>query len=187
VEETQAELVARAQRGDTSAFEQLLLEHFDAAHGVALGVTGRRADAEDVCQDAFVRAWERIDQCRDGRRFRAWLLQVVRRVALNRVASGRRQRLVPLAPNLAAEEPGPDRSAHRAELRRELEAALRHLTAAQRQALLLFDLEGLRHAEVAAVLGISELMSRRHVSDARARMRELLEDYVSSERAETDA
>ncbi|MGD8496141.1 MAG: RNA polymerase sigma factor [Gemmatimonadales bacterium] len=179
-------LVARAQDGDSAAFEELLLRHFDAAFAVALGVTGRRAEAEDVCQDAFVRAWQRIGQCRDARRFRSWLLQVVRRVALNRIAAERRRRLVPLHPGLPADTVGPERAAARNELGRRLETALRRLSDRQREALLLYDLEGFRHAEVAELMGISELTSRRHVSDARARLRELLSDPLSGEKNESD-
>lgn len=180
------ELVARAQDGDGAAFEQLLRRHFDAAFAVALGVTGRRAEAEDVCQDAFVRAWQRIGQCRDADRFRPWLLQVVRRVALNRVAAERRRRLVPLHPGLTSAAAGPEHAAARSELGRRLEDALRRLTDAQREALLLYDLEGFRHAEIAELMGVSEVMSRRHVSDARARMRKLLSHPLSEEENESD-
>jgi RNA polymerase sigma-70 factor (ECF subfamily) len=178
VEESQDGRVRRAQNGDTAAFESLLHEHFDAAYAVALAVTGQPDEAEDACQDAFVRAWERIAQCRDGHRFRGWLTSVVRSVALNRVRARGRRRSVPLPLDLPAGDEGPAGFTLRSELRDRLLQALRTLGQQQRQVLLLYDLEGFRHAEIAEMLGMSEAMSRRHLSDARARMRALLASYA---------
>lgn len=176
--QSRADLLRRARSGDTGAFEALLDECFDAAYAVALGVTGTPQDAEDVCQDAFVRAWRRLEQCRDGERFRGWLMAVVRSVALNHRVTVSRRRGVPLDDTLSSATGRPDADAARAELRRGLEEAVRHLGRAQREVLLLYDLEGWRHAEIAGLLGISEAMSRRHLSDARARMRALLWTYA---------
>lgn len=176
MERTDAELVRRAQEGDDEAFEVLLIRHFDDAFAVALGVAVDRDEAEDVLQDAFVRAWERIGQCRHPERFRGWLGTVVRSTALNRVESRKRRRQTPLDDvTLAAETDPPSARAERAELRARLEAALQTLSEVQRQAVLLYDLEGWSHAEVAELLEISVLMSRRHVSDGRKRLREQLD------------
>lgn len=172
-----AELVRRARAGDDAAFETLLHRHFDMAFGVALGVAADRDDAEDICQDAFVRAWERLHQCRHPERFRGWLARVVRSVGLNRVESRTRRRQTPLEahPPLPSDRPRPDEAVRRRELRERLERALGHLPEVQRQAVLLYDLEGWAHAEVAELLGISVLMSRRHVSDGRRALRRRLE------------
>ena len=64
--EPDAELVARIQVGDTAAFELLMRRHFRMAFLIAFAQLGNRADAEDVCQDAFVRCWERVGECRDA-------------------------------------------------------------------------------------------------------------------------
>lgn len=175
MERTDAELVRRAQDGDDDAFEALVLRHFNGAFAVALGVAADRDEAEDVLQDAFVRAWQRIGQCRHPERFRGWLGTVVRSTALNRVASRRRRRRTQLEDvTLEAETAPPSARVERTELRARLEAALETLPEVQRQAVLLYDLEEWSHAEVAELLGISVLMSRRHVSDGRKRLREQL-------------
>jgi len=175
LERTDAELVRRAQDGDDEAFEVLLRRHFDSAFAVALGVAVDRDEAEDVLQDAFVRAWRRVGQCRHPARFRGWLASVVRSTALNQVESRKRRRQTTLEDRtLEAETAAPSRRAEQAELRARLEAALALLPEVQRQAVLLYDLEGWSHAEVAEMLGISVLMSRRHVSDGRKRLREEL-------------
>ncbi len=83
VAETDSRLVALARAGDARAFEVLVRRHLRSAHAVALGVLGHPADAEDVCQDAFLTALEKLDDCRDPNRFAAWLMRIVRNRALN--------------------------------------------------------------------------------------------------------
>ena len=78
MEETDAELVRGVQRGDRRAAGRLLERYIRACRAVALAVAGTEADADDVCQDAFVAAIERIDDCREPERFGGWLLQIVR-------------------------------------------------------------------------------------------------------------
>lgn len=176
MERSDADLVRRAQRGDDEAFEVLLVRHFEAAFAVALGVAADRDEAEDVLQDAFVRAWERIGQCRRPERFRGWLASVVRSTGLNRVEARKRRRQTSLGDmGLKAETPSPSTRVERSELRARLEAALEKLPEVQRQAVLLYDLEGWSHAEVAELLDISVLMSRRHVSDGRRALRAILD------------
>jgi RNA polymerase sigma-70 factor (ECF subfamily) len=163
--------------GDAAAFEVLLRRYFRAAYLVALARVNDRAEAEDVCQEAFLRSWERIQECRDPSRFGGWLIRIVRNLALNR-----REYLA-----LRATEPlddvaltaAPDRTERHTELealRETLRSALAQLSMHQREVVLLHDLEGWTHAEIASRLDISELMSRRHLSDARKRLRLLLGD-----------
>src|SRR5690606_36693384 len=78
-----ARLVERARAGEASAFEELVRRHLRAAHAVARDVVRGRAYAEYVCQDAFLTALERVEDCRRPDRFAAWLLQIVCDCALN--------------------------------------------------------------------------------------------------------
>ena len=175
--ESDAALVARALAGDADSFEALVRRHFRAAYAVALALTREPADADDVCQDAFVRAWERLADCREPDRFAAWLAQIVRNRARNRLAYFRVRRAWPLsaaADRAAAASPHAD--AEREELRRALLAALGTLPPVQREVVMLHDLEGMRHGEVAELVGCSEMMSRRHLSDARRVLRQRLAD-----------
>ena len=80
---TDALLVRRARRGDAAAFEALVRKHYRAAYAIAFGVLGSAMDAEDACQDAFVKALERLDEIRDPNRFGPWLQQIVRNRARN--------------------------------------------------------------------------------------------------------
>lgn len=167
------ELVRRAQAGAPDALSALARAFLRAAYALALARVGRPSDAEDVAQDAMLAALERIETCRDPERFGAWLAQIVRNRAINFVQA-RRLRDVP------RDEPGepagpswssPDAGVQRAELLRALEV----LSEVQREVVLLHDLDGWTHPEIAAALDLSEGMSRQHLFHARRAMRDALD------------
>lgn len=167
-------LVARARRGDSAAFETLVRRHYRVAFAVALAILENRMDAEDVCQDAFVRALERLGDCREPERFVAWLLQIVRNRARNYRDYRRVRAAQPLEEVDVAGPLEPARDAERSELREALQAALSRLSEVQRQVVLLHDLEGWKHREIADALGLSDGASRQQLFAARRRLRELL-------------
>jgi RNA polymerase sigma-70 factor (ECF subfamily) len=176
------DLVRRARAGDAAAFERLIRLHLRAAFSVALAVTNDPHDAEDVTQDAFVAALERLEECKEPERFSGWLLRIVRNRALNLRRAQAVRAAKPLADAIdAASDANPERDTSRALLRDELTAAMSELTETQRQVVLLHDLEGYRHREIGAVLGISEGASRFHLSTARASLRALLTDRNKGE------
>lgn len=173
--EATAALVVRAQQGEPAAFTALVRAHLRAAYAVALAVVGRPADAEDVAQDAFLIAFQRIDTCREPARFVGWLLQIVRNQSRNWVAK-RRFRDVPAqdeTPDRGAEPNMPDMA-----LRKHLLDVLSRLTVPQREVVLLHDLDGWTHPEIAASLGISEVMSRQHLFVARRELRARLDGTI---------
>jgi len=173
-----ATLVVRAQRGDPAAFTELAQSYLRAAYSVALGILGRPSDAEDIAQDSFLLAFERLDSCREPEHFAGWLLQIVRNQARNALAS-RRLRDVPAeeeTEELSSTLPMPDSSVRRAQLL----AALDGLSAVRREVVLLHDLEGWTHTEIADALELSEVMSRQHLFQARRELREQL-DHKDSE------
>jgi len=162
-------LVTRAQRGEPAAFEALARRFLRPAYAVALPIVKRPSDAEDVAQEALIIACERVGTCREPARFAAWLFQIVRNHARNWLAR-RRLRDVGAEP-AAAEQPdtGPAPDAHA--FRSQLLAALEELGEAQQQVVLLHDLDGWTHQEIADALGISVVMSRQHLFQARQRLR----------------
>jgi RNA polymerase sigma-70 factor (ECF subfamily) len=172
-----ATLVIGAQRGDPDSFTQLVQAHLRPAFSVALAILGRPADAEDIAQDSFLIAFERLDTCREPERFAGWLLQIVRNQARNALVS-RRLRDVPAqesSEELSSTSPMPDSSAFRSQLL----AALALLSPVRREVVLLHDLEGWTHPQIADALELSELMSRQHLFLARRELRERLEHEVS--------
>lgn len=168
----EARLVERARAGDAHAFGQLVRRHLRAAYAVALAVMRTPADAEDVCQDAFVTALERLDDCRSPERFGAWLLQIVRNRARDALRRDVVRRAAPL--DAVAERPGPENpaaDAERAELRERLLEGLATLTEVQRTVVLLHDMEGWRHREIGAELDLPEGTVRAHLFHARRALR----------------
>ena len=176
------ELVALILGSDTAAFEVLMRRYFRMAFLVAFAQLGNREDAEDVCQDAFVRCWERMRDCRDPSRVSRWIMTIVRNTAHNRREYLQLRATEQLDSTAHVTTPDrPDRMAALGDLRARLTGALLSLSTVQREVVLLHDYEGRRHAELARQLGISESMSRRHLSDARKRLRELLGDLPTLE------
>ena len=172
-----AALVARARRGEAAAFELLVRHHFRAAYAVALAVLQSPAEAEDMAQEAFLVAFQRLQTCREPQRFAGWLVQIVRNRALNALASFK---LRARAAEQASQ--GRPQSAQAPEVAGEKErlcAALGQVSPAQREVVLLHDLEGWTHPEIAAALGISEVMSRQHLFQARKALRALLAESVA--------
>jgi RNA polymerase sigma-70 factor (ECF subfamily) len=180
-EHSDAELVARIQSGDAAAFETLMRRHFRMAFLIAFAQLGNRADAEDVCQDAFIRCWERMLDCRDPSRVASWIAAIVRNTAHNRRAYLGVRETDSLDPAALAAPRRPDVDAERSDLRARLSGALGSLSPVQREVVLLHDLDGWKHAEIAERLDLSAAMSRRHLSDARTRLRELLGDLLTLE------
>jgi RNA polymerase sigma-70 factor, ECF subfamily len=174
MEESDAELVLRVRRGDRWAADRLLGRYLRACRAVALAVTGSAADADDVCQDAFVAAMERIDDCREPDRFGGWLLQIVRNRSRNHLRQRQLRQAEPLDEAAAFGGPSPASTLERNELRRRIEAALAQLTEAQREVVLLHDLEGWKHAEIGERLELPVGTVRSHLHYARRRLRQIL-------------
>lgn len=173
--ESDAELVRRARQGDGEAFEQLVRRHMRKAYLTALAQLGDAAAAEDVTQDALIAALQRLDDCRDPDRFAAWLVRIARNKAHNYRRREHVRRALPLEAAERVHSGGdPLRETARSELREQLLAAMAGLTERQREALYLFDVEGLRHAEIATLLGLKEGNVRYHVFQARRALRDKL-------------
>jgi RNA polymerase sigma-70 factor (ECF subfamily) len=182
MERSDADLAARVRLKDAAAFEELMRRYFRTAFLVAFAHVGNREDAEDVCQDAFVKCWERMVDCREPARVGHWMVTIVRNAAHNRRDFLRVRETEQLEAGTPIGSPDrADRQLDLAELRLRLTSALQSLRPIQREVVMLHDYEGWNHAEVAARLDLSELMSRRHLSDARKQLRELLGDLATLE------
>jgi RNA polymerase sigma factor (sigma-70 family) len=139
---------------------------------VALAQLGEEADAEDAAQDAFVTALERLEECRRPEQFGAWLLAIVRNRARDRRRWLSVRDALPIEAAEATAGPAdPLRDAERGALRADLLAALATLPETQREVVLLFDVEGWSHREIAARLGITEGSARVQLYNGRRALR----------------
>jgi len=173
----EAELATRARAGDRAAFGQLVERFATQARRVARAVLQDPHDADDAAQDAFLAALVKLDQYDPRRPFGPWLMRIVANAATDRRRRRTVRQVEPLAPELTGGGPRPDRDAEQSALGDRLRDALAELPERRRIAVVLFDVEGYSHAEIAQILGIPEGTVRSEVFHARRRLRELLKDW----------
>jgi RNA polymerase sigma-70 factor (ECF subfamily) len=177
LEET--EIVERAKRGDVDAYEELVRRYTEIAFRTACLVTGSAADAEEVAQDAFVKAWTALSRFRADAPFRPWLLQIVGNEARNRRrAAGRRAAMelrVAEGLRVGGAAPSPEAEAEAAEERAALLCALTSLPDEDRQVISCRHLLQLSVEETASVLGLPEGTVKSRLHRALGRLRKILE------------
>jgi RNA polymerase sigma-70 factor (ECF subfamily) len=177
-----SELVWRSRHADPAAFEELIRQHQRMVHALTYRMTGSLADAEDLAQETFLRAYEQIATFRGGAKFSTWLYRIAVNTCLNwRQSEARRCRLHALAAEeysavLAAGEAGSNAQAA------EVQAALLKLPARQRAAVVLTIYDGLNHAEAAQVLGCSETTVSWRIFAAKRRLKRLLTAGITAPR-----
>ncbi len=175
------ELFARAQRGDSAAYEEIVRRYQQVAFRTAYVITGSAADAEDAAQEGFVKAYRALAGFRAGADPRPWLLRIVANEARNRVRStGRRHQLElrlaeghrlsdGLRPGAAA--PSPEAATVAAEDRRQLLSMVNELGEEDRMVIASRYFLELSGEETAAALGIPEGTVKSRLSRALARLR----------------
>ncbi len=173
----EGELSRRALAGDRQAFGVLVERYAGQARRVARAVLQDPDDADDAAQDAFLSALVKLGQYDLRRPFGPWLMRIVANAATDRRRRRAVRRAEPLEPGLTGGGSRPDSDAERSALGERLRAALGELPERRRIAVVLFDVEGYAHAEIAEILGIPEGTVRSEVFHARRRLRELMADW----------
>lgn len=155
-------------------FENLVLPHLDAAYNLARWLSRSEADADDIVQDAMLRAYRAFDNFR-GEAAKPWLLAILRNCWRDRLQDTSRRRAVSLeeAFELASDAPDPESLAAQASERRRLDAAIAQLPEEFREVLILREMEEMAYREIADILAcpIGTVMSR--LARARALLREI--------------
>jgi RNA polymerase sigma-70 factor (ECF subfamily) len=178
VELEDTELVERVRAGDFEAFDVLVNRHMKRAYSVAYRLLGQREDAEDLVQDAFMVALEKIDTFQAGRSFSPWFYRILVNRGLNSRKSRSLRRMEALPAEISDARRSPLRDAEQSELRERLTRVLEILPPRQKSIVELFELEGFSSLEIAKVLGLSDGTVRWHLHQARAKLREALEPFV---------
>ena len=166
--------VASAQRGDVMAFERLYHGHAGRVMALCLRLTGDRPAAEELMQDAFVRAWERLPAFRGESAFGTWMHRVTVNTFLHAARSDRRHGTheeqtgdTDALPSFAVSSDPGDRI--------DLERAIARLPQGARTAFVLHDIEGYKHEEIAALSGIAPATVRAQLHRARRLLMEALD------------
>ena len=179
-----ADLIARAAGGDTSAFQTLVEQHRAMVYRVAFQFAGNHYDAEDITQDVFIKVYRSLPGFRQDAQFTSWMY----RIAMNACIDHRRRQppaaVVPItagAPDAepwmidtVEERPGPETCAYAGELGSVLDAAIGRLPEGQRLVFVMRHHEGLKLVEIAAALGLAEGTVKRQLHAAVHRLRAAL-------------
>ena len=179
---TDLELIRRVQQGETAAFDELMMRYNQAVYRLAYSLVRNHADANDISQDTFIRAYRAIGRFDEQYRFYTWLHRICVNLCFTMLKRAGRQKLVSLPGSEPGEEwrelPDPKAAPSDLALQRDLDRALRELPADQRAVFVLRVKEDMSYGEMAKMLGIpvGTVMSR--LNRARLRLRELLKDYL---------
>jgi RNA polymerase sigma-70 factor (ECF subfamily) len=171
----------RLRAGEGSAFEELVTRYQHRVFGVALRMLGNAAEAQEVAQEAFLRAHRGLSAFRGDAKLSTWLYAITSRLCLNRLQGGER-RLARQGEEtlLRLADPGrrPDAALERSELEAALARAIAELPEDRRIVVVLRDLEGLSYEEIAEVLDIELGTVRSRLHRARTDLRDKLERFM---------
>ena len=175
-------IIRRAQAGDVDAFESLYREYSPHIYALCLRLmAGSRADATDLMQDAFIRAWRRLSTFRGESAFASWLHRLVVNAMLENARSERRRDARVLSIADTSLLPGAARSSG-IELKMDMDEAIASLPKGARIAFVLHDVEGYQHLEIAEQLGISVGTVKAQLHRARRLLRDRLQGVKPMER-----
>ncbi len=181
-------LVDAARTGDIGAFESLVRRYDRNVFRIAQHITQNREDAEDVVQDAFLKAYQNLGQFQGQSKFYTWLVRIAVYEALMRLRRRRPERMVSLDEDVKTEEdsmprevadwtPNPEQQYSQAELKEILGKTIQGLPPSFRTVFVLRDVEGLSTEETAATLELSVPAVKSRLLRARLQLRERLNKY----------
>ncbi|HUV29785.1 MAG TPA: sigma-70 family RNA polymerase sigma factor [Acidobacteriota bacterium] len=196
---SERELVQRAQAGDFDAFSELLSRHKNRIYGLARRLAGNKQDAEDIVQETFLKAVDKIDQFRLESSFGTWLYSIALNESRALYASRKQVDLKPLQEYLPAghsDGAGPEdhqlfdwhdphQELETAELRRVIDKAIGELPYKYREAFLLRYVEELSVKEVARLIGESEAATKSRILRARLALRDFLAEVFEGSYGKT--
>ena len=194
----EAAIVAQARLGDAKAFSELLRRYEGKIFRLALHITQNREDAEDVLQEAFLKAYEHLDQFQGQSRFYTWIVRIAVNQALMKLRKRKSDRSVSLdetidtgedtvAREIAAWDENPEQRYSREEINEILGSAIDGLTPIYRAVFVLRDVDGLSTEEAAEALDLSVPAVKSRLLRARLQLRDKLTRYFKRKGDDTFA
>lgn len=183
------ELVMKAQRGDMHAFEELVERYHGKIYGLTYNMTSNREDAEDLAQEVFVKAYEALPRFKGKSSFYTWIY----RIAVNKTINYRKKRNRKRALSLdqfdqevkqddvyhaLTSKGSPLRNMNLSELQKRLNEALQNLSEKHRTVVVLHDMQGVPHEEIAKMVGASTGTIRSRLFYARRQMQADLAEFM---------
>ena len=175
-----SELVKKSQLGDKAAFEQLVIRHQDLVFSLAYKLTGNREMANDVAQEAFIRAWKAIEKFRGDSTFSTWIYRITVNTAWTLRKKAKKHITLNIddtyEPIVIDEKKDPELVAINSDLSSVLINALDKIPIEQRIIVELKNIEGRSHKEIADYLGISVTAAKVRLHRAHQKLRQILEE-----------
>lgn len=181
------DLVERAQKGDTRAFDALILKYGDKLYGLVYNMTSHKEDTHDLLQEIFARAYQSLRSFRGNSTFYTWIYQIAVNLTLNFLKKRKRRAGMSLNdldssvqqdPGLidSTHEANPEKQTNLNELQIKLNEAMQKLSEAHRMVVTMFDIQGMSHADIAKVLKTSEGTVRSRLHYAHLQLQSYLQD-----------
>lgn len=182
---TEQELVARARRGDESAFEALVTENEKRIYNLCRRLTGNQEDAAELTQEAFLNAWRGLGRFQGESSFSTWLYRLATNACIDFLRKEKRRQSLSMTVSLDDEEEArqvelpderyaPEGALERTEARRAVAEGMERLTLEHRQVLVMREIHGLSYAEIGQVLGLEEGTVKSRIARARGALRKVL-------------
>ncbi|MDB6136606.1 MAG: polymerase, sigma-24 subunit, subfamily [Verrucomicrobiales bacterium] len=183
-------LVERAQEGDCSAFDTLVLKYSPRLHSLIYHMTSHREDTHDLLQEVFARAFRNLRSFRGQSGFYTWIYTIAVNLTLNFLKKRNRRHSISLDDiDSGVQNDGefleltatsdPVRETGLRELQRHLNEALQKLSEDHRAVVTMFDIQGMPHADISRILGVSEGTVRSRLHYAHKQLQSLLSDYLA--------
>ena len=184
------DLVARAQNGDTRAFDVLIRKYTPKLYGMVYNMTSNREDTADLLQEVFAKAYRSLSRFLGKSSFYTWIYSIAVNMTLNHIKKRGRHMKVSLDDVDTGIENDPDfiavttaktgvgREVNIHELQKRLNEAMMKLSEDHRTVVTLYDIQGLQHAEISKILGVSEGTVRSRLFYAHRQLQSYLHDFV---------
>ena len=182
-------LVQRVQTGDVRAFDQLIVKYRERLFAIVYNLTSNREDASDLTQEAFIKAFRSISHFKGQSSFFTWLYRIAVNATLTHLKRNRLRKFFSFENldqeitqtevlEVLAERTQTDKSTLVNELQEKLNEALQRLSLKHRTVVVLFEIEGLSHQEIAQVMECSEGTVRSRLHYAKQELQSYLQDYL---------
>ncbi len=182
------DLVDSARKGDTAAFDELVLKHTSRLYGLVYHMTSNHEDTNDLLQDIFAKAYRSLKRFRGKSSFYTWIYSIAVNMTLNFLKKRARQRKLSLDDVDSGIQNDPDyieatassspvREVNIHELQERLNVAMMELSEDHRAVVTMYDIQGLPHAEISKILGVSEGTIRSRLFYAHRQLQNYLEEF----------
>lgn len=182
-------IIQSVQNGDVGAFDQLVVKYRKRVYSIIYNLTSNQEDAADLTQECFIKSFRSINRFKGNSAFFTWIYRIAVNTTLTHLRKNRFKRFFSLENldeegyseelfNALSSEPNSQKSVFLTELQEKLNEALQTLSTKHRTVIILFEIEGLNHLEIAKILKCSEGTVRSRLHYAKKQLQGLLQDYL---------